>query len=46
MRRLLFFVFVLGCSNGVATVTVPEETETIPVDVSGFDSGELEDTVG
>ena len=46
MRRLLFFVFVLGCSNGVATISVPKETETIPLDVSGPDSGELEDTAG
>jgi|TARA_R110000751_G_C13593247_1_gene461275 hypothetical protein len=46
MRRLLFFVLVLGCSNGAATVPVPEETETIPVDVPGLDSGELEDTAG
>jgi len=46
MRKVLFFVFVLGCSNQVATVSVPEKTETIPLDVSGFDSGELEDTAG
>ena len=46
MRKILFFVFVLGCSNGAGTVPVPEETETIPVDVPGPDSGELEDTAG
>ncbi len=44
--KFLFFVLLLGCSNGVATIGTHEETETIPIDEPLHDSGEQEDTAG
>ncbi len=43
---ILFLLVALGCSNGVATVNLPQDTETIPEDTLNADSGELEDTAG
>tara|TARA_R100001509_G_scaffold71780_1_gene40077 strand:- start:21 stop:155 length:135 start_codon:yes stop_codon:yes gene_type:complete len=42
----LLFAFLLGCRPGESLVEREKPVEDAPIDISDFDSGNIEDTAG
>jgi len=42
----LLLIFLLGCRPGESLIKRERSSETTPIDVSDFDSGDIEDTAG